>query len=207
MGSCCHNKEKDLEKTVERHRNVLWIVLVINALMFFVEMTFGLMAQSVALVADSLDMLGDAVTYGTSIVVVGMGTSQKASVAKLKAWIMLIFGLFVAGRCILKAFAPVTPEFTIMVWVGLVALGANLICLWMLNKFREDDINMKSVWICSRNDIIANTSVLLAALVVSLTASGWPDLLVGCGLTVLFVRSAMGIFADVRQTRQKSTCA
>ncbi|MEZ4742323.1 MAG: cation transporter [Bdellovibrionota bacterium] len=195
MGSCCPS-DGELEQTAKKHRKILWMVLIINALMFFVELTFGVIGDSLALVGDSLDMLGDAVTYGSSLAVVGMGPKEKASVAKLKASIMLFFGLAIAARSFYKAIDPVIPDFSFMVSVGSIALIANLFCLFLLTRHRDDDINMKSVWVCSRNDIVANVSVLVAAAVVFLTKSPWPDLAVGFGLTVLFLSSAIKIFKD-----------
>lgn len=204
MDNCCHNKQNDLEKTAQSHRKVLWTVLIINAVMFFVEISFGIISNSLALVGDSLDMLGDAITYGSSILAVGMSNVRKAKVAKLKAWIMLIFGLTISMRCIYKAIYPEIPTFEIMFLIGITALLANLFCLFLLTRHRDDDINMKSVWICSRNDIIANSSVLLAAIFVMYFKTSIPDLMVGIGLTVLFIRSALGIFREVRTTTQKT---
>ena len=100
MSNCCHNKQDDLEKTAKEHKRILWAVLIINLAMFFVEIAYGFMSNSQALIGDSLDMLGDAITYGSSILVVGMSVDAKAKVASLKAWIMLLFGLFISGQCI-----------------------------------------------------------------------------------------------------------
>ena len=196
MGDCCHNKEKDLAKTAKNHRSVLWTVLMINLVMFFVELTSGWMSHSMALIGDSLDMLGDAITYASSIVVIGLGTTEKAQVARLKATIMLFFGLVISGRCMYRGLNPVVPEFSMMFSMGTLALMMNLICLFLLTRHRDDDINMRSVWICSRNDIIANCSVLAAAGVVFYTSSPYPDLVVGVGLAVLFTKSALNIFKE-----------
>lgn len=204
MGAnCCHNKQADLVETAKRHKKVLWTVLWINLIMFGAEMTFGLISGSIALVADSLDMLGDTITYGSSIAAVGMATIHKAKVAKLKAWIMLFFAAFVFIRCIQRAIEPSVPDIFLMLSVGGIALAANLTCLYLLTSHREDDINMRSVWICSRNDIIANTSVLGAGVIVYFTSSGIPDLVVGTGLAILFTRSAIGILQDVSETLEK----
>ena len=196
MTSCCGGKEEELEKTARRHRKVLWTVLAINFVMFFVESVLGIISNSSALIADSLDMLGDTVTYASSIAVVGMGVGKKARVAKLKAWIMLGFGLLISIRCLYRVIYPELPAFDIMVVVGTGALLANLFCLYLLTAHRDDDINMKSVWICSRNDIVANVSVILAAIVVLFTSSPIPDLVVGLGLAFLFTKSAFGILKE-----------
>lgn len=200
MGDCCHNKEKDLAKTVVDHRSVLWTVLIINLVMFFVELLSGWISNSLALVGDSLDMLGDAITYGSSILVVGLGHIEKARVARLKATIMLLFGLIISGRCVYRGLNPVVPEFNVMFAIGTLALVMNLVCLFLLTRHRDDDINMRSVWICSRNDIVANTSVLVAAGAVYLTTSPYPDLFVGIGLAFLFTKSAMKIFKEANLT-------
>lgn len=196
MGDCCHNKEKDLAKTATDHRSVLWTVLIINLIMFFVELASGWISNSMALVGDSLDMLGDAITYGSSIMVIGLGVQEKARVARLKATIMLVFGLVISGRCIYRGLNPVVPEFNVMFSIGALALIMNLICLFLLTRHRDDDINMRSVWICSRNDIIANTSVLVAAGAVYFLASPYPDLVVGIGLAFLFTKSSIKIFRE-----------
>ena len=199
MGSCCDSKDKELDSMLKNHRNVLWIVLLINLVMFFIELSAGVIAKSLALTSDSLDMLGDTITYGSSIVVLGSSIGKKVWVARLKAWIMLIFGLSVSAHCIYRFFNPSLPELGIMFGVGSMALCANLICLALLAKHKKDDINMKSVWICSRNDIIANSSVLLAALVIYFSRSPIPDLIVGAGLAVLFTKSAITVFKDANQ--------
>lgn len=194
MTNCCHEKQNDLEHAAREHRRVLWIVFWINILMFFFELSFGLIAQSLSLMSDSLDMLGDAITYASSIAVVGASLAKKAKVARLKASIMLIFSALVLAEAAHKFLNPVVPTLNIMLLVSLIAFAANLTCLYLLTRHKEDDINMKSVWICSRNDIIANSSVIIAAGLVYMSNSAIPDLLVGIGLAVLFTHSAIGIF-------------
>ena len=203
MENCCHQKQQELETTARRHRHLLWIVLTINLVMFFVELSFGIISDSLALVGDSLDMLGDAITYGSSLLVVGLRTSEKAKVAKLKAYIMLIFGLAISAKCFYRAAFPVIPEFSIMLIIGIIALLANVACLGFLTRHKDDDINMRSVWICSRNDIVANSSVLLAAGAVFLSQSAIPDMIVGVSLTILFTRSALGILKEVNAAMER----
>lgn len=193
MTDCCDKKGEDLAATAQKHKGVLWTVLIINLVMFFIEAIFGLLSHSLALVGDSLDMLGDAAVYGSSLLVVGLGHAEKARVARLKAWIMLTFGLVVSAKCIYRAIYPQMPDLQWMLAIGTLALVANLICLKLLSRFRHDDVNMSSVWICSRNDIIANTSVLISAGLVYVTHSPLPDIMVGFGLAVLFIRSALQI--------------
>ena len=191
MADCCNDKACEIEALRARQSSTLKIVLGINAVMFLVEITAGLISGSVSLVADSLDMLGDALVYGFSIYVVARGARMKAKAALLKGGIMAAFGLFVLGQAVYKIVFPQVPVFEAIGAIGLLALAANGTCFFLLWQHRVDDINMSSVWLCSRNDIIANVSVLFAAVGVWLTHSGWPDILVGLALAALFLRSAL----------------
>lgn len=202
MADCCDDKACEIDALRSRQSSTLKIVLVINAVMFLVELAAGLLGHSVSLVADSLDMLGDALIYGISLYVVARGSAMKAKVALLKGGIMAAFGLFVLVRAVYNIVFPQLPLFEVMGVIGLLALAANGTCFFLLWRHRSDDINMSSVWLCSRNDIIANVSVLFAAAGVWLTRSGWPDILVGLALAVLFLRSALfvlrGAIAELR---------
>jgi Co/Zn/Cd efflux system component len=191
MADCCNDKACEIEALRTRQSSTLKIVLGINAAMFLVELTAGLLSGSVSLVADSLDMLGDALVYGFSIYVVARGARMKANAALFKGGIMAVFGLFVLGQAVYKIAFPQVPVFEAIGAIGLLALATNGICFALLWRHRTDDINMSSVWLCSRNDIIANVSVLFAAVGVWLTHSGWPDILVGLALAALFLRSAL----------------
>jgi Co/Zn/Cd efflux system component len=174
---------------------VLWLVLAINAVMFLVELGAGILAGSVALQADSLDMLGDVLVYGFSLVVVGRSLRWRARAAQLKGAVMLVFGLAVLGQVALKIVGGAPPHPTIMSGTGALALLANLTCLGLLYRHRADDINMHSTWVCSRNDIIANTGVIIAGAGVALFGSIWPDVLVSLGIVTLFLRSAKNVLA------------
>jgi len=204
MADCCNDKACEIEALRARQSSTLKIVLAINAVMFLVELTAGLIGGSVSLVADSLDMLGDAMVYGFSIYVVARGARMKAKAALFKGGIMAAFGLFVLGQAVYKIVFPHVPVFEAIGVIGLLALAANGICFLLLWRHRSDDINMSSVWLCSRNDIVANVSVLFAAAGVWLTHSGWPDILVGLALAALFLRSALfvlrGAVAALRAT-------
>ena len=162
------------------------------------ELVAGLLSGSVSLLSDSLDMLGDALVYGFSLYVVARGARMKAIAALLKGSIMAAFGLFVLGMAVYKIIVPQVPGFEIIGAIGLLALAANAICLFLLWHHREEDINMRSVWLCSRNDIIANISVLLAAVGVWVTHSGWPDIVVGLALAALFLKSAASVLQEAR---------
>lgn len=196
MADCCNNKACEIEALRNRQSATLKIVLGINAVMFIIELTAGLLSGSVSLVADSLDMLGDALVYGFSIYVVARGARMKANAALLKGGIMAAFGLFVLGQAVYKIVFPQLPVFETIGAIGLLALATNSLCFMLLWRHRADDINMSSVWLCSRNDIIANVSVLFAAVGVWLSHSGWPDILVGLALAVLFLRSALFVLRE-----------
>ncbi len=190
MADCCEDKACTLEALRDRQGSTLKIVLGINAVMFVVELVAGLMAGSTALLSDSLDNLGDALTYGLSLYAVARGPHAKARVAMFKGVLILCAGLFVLWQVGYRAFVPIVPTYETMGLVSVAALLANGTCLALLWKHREEDINMSSVWECSRNDIASNTAVFVAAGGVWLTGSGWPDILVGLGLALLFLKSA-----------------
>ena len=202
MADCCENKACALEALRERQSATLKIVLVINAVMFVVELIAGMMAGSTALLSDSLDNLGDALTYGLSLYAVTRGSHSKAKVALFKGVLILIAGLFVFSQVVYRIAVPVIPSYETMGLVSLLALLANGTCLALLWKHRQEDINMSSVWECSRNDIAANLSVFVAAAGVFITHSGWPDILVGLALALMFLRSATkvlkGAIAELR---------
>lgn len=200
--SCCEAKNPELEKIANEQRKVLWIVLAINLVMFGVEGIAGVYADSVALLGDSLDMIGDAFAYGTSLYVVGMGAVAKARSAMFKGTIILISSFAVLGAAIYRVFFQEVPEVEWMGIIGLVALGANLVCLMLLTRFKNSDVNMSSVWLCSRNDIYANFSVLVAAGLVRVTGNSWPDVLVGGILAAVLARSALSIYVKSRRSLQ-----
>jgi len=196
MTDCCNDKACEIDALRDRQSSTLKIVLAINAVMFVVELTAGLIGHSVSLVADSLDMLGDALVYGFSLYVVARGARMKAKAALFKGLIMLCFGLFVLGQTVYRIAVPQLPMFEAIGAIGLLALAANGMCFYLLWRHRENDINMSSVWLCSRNDIIANVTVLFAAAGVWLTQSGWPDIAVGLALAALFLRSALHVLRE-----------
>lgn len=193
MANCCNDKACEIEALRNRQSSTLKIVLGINAVMFLVELTAGLMSGSLSLLADSLDMLGDALVYGFSLYVVARGARMKAMAALFKGGIMAAFAVFVFGQAVYKILFPHVPVFETIGAIGALALAANSLCLFLLWRHRADDINMRSVWLCSRNDIIANISVLFAALGVWLSGSGWPDIIVGLALAALFAQSSLSV--------------
>jgi Co/Zn/Cd efflux system component len=154
---------------------VLWLVIAINAVMFAVEMTAGLMAQSVALQADAIDFLGDSLTYFITLLVLGMALKWRASAALFKGATMGLFGLWVIGNTVYNALIATVPEAVVMGSVGIAALIANVASAVVLFKYREGDANMRSVWLCTRNDALGNVAVIGAGIAVGVTATGWPD--------------------------------
>lgn len=196
MADCCENKACAIEALQRRQSSTLKIVLAINAVMFVVELAAGLLASSTALLSDSLDNLGDALTYGLSLYAVSRGARHKALVALFKGGLILAAGLFVLGQVVYRIMVPALPVFETMGVISVLALAANGLCLALLWKHRAEDINMSSVWECSRNDIASNVAVFVAAGGVWLTRSAWPDLLLGLLLALLFLRSAVGVLRN-----------
>ena len=198
MDDCCIDKTCAIDGLRERQATTLRLVLLVNAAMFVVELVSGLLAGSVALLADSLDMLGDALVYGFSLYVVARGPVWKARASIAKAAVMGLFGLFVLGQVVYKLLFPQLPMVETMGAIGALALAANGVCFALLWRHRAEDINMRSVWLCSRNDLIANAGVLLAASAVRITLSSWPDITIGALICAMFVRSALLVAREAR---------
>ena len=191
MSDCCG--EKNLNVQHESQRRTLKIVLTLNAVMFFVVFYAGWYATSSALLSESLDYLGDSLTYVLSFIVVNMGLKMKARVAIFKGLLILSAGIIVAWQIIEKLLNPSVPLFEVMGAFSLLGLLVNGLCLYLLTKHKEEDINMSSVWECSRNDIAAGIAVFVSAFGVWATNSMWPDLVVAFALMILFFRSAIGV--------------
>jgi len=201
---CCANSACEVEKLRDRQRTTLLWVLWINAALFVTEGTAGALASSTALMADALDMLGDALIYGLSIYVVSRGALWKARAATLKGWIMFLFGLGVLGQAVYKMLVPELPHYPTIGVVGTLALTGNAVCLWLLWRHRAEDINMHSVWLCSRNDIVANVGVLGAGVAVWVLHSRWPDILVGLAIAVLFLSSSARVLREAARERRSA---
>ena len=180
----------------ERQRGTLVIVLGINAVMFLVIIVAALYGKSTALLADSFDNLGDALTYGLSLYVVSRSATAKARVALFKGGLIFLAACVVAGQIAYRLFVPGVPVFEVMGIFSLLGVAANGLCLYLLWRHRDEDVNMSSVWECSRNDIVSNISVFLAAGAVWLTGSGWPDILVALGLVVFLMRSSLRVMTS-----------
>ena len=193
MENCCQDKSCEISALGYRHRNVLRIVLVINAMMFIAEGWAGMEAHSTSLLADALDMLGDALVYGFSLFVLTRSARWQARAAVVKGMFMLILGIGVLVEAIHKVFNPVMPGVQTMVLIAGLALIANQACFFLLYRHRTDNLNMNSTWLCARNDLIANLGVLLAAAGSGLFASRWPDIIIGSLIANLFAKSACAV--------------
>src|SRR3954447_12500269 len=195
---CCASKGQELEKLARQanQRRVLVTVLVINAVMFFVEFGAGIVAGSTALMADATDMLGDALVYGVSIYALARSNRWKAGAAMFKGIFIMALGVGIVLNVIAKVQSGLPPSSTLMLAFGGLALIANLVCLRLLWRFRSHDVNMASTFECSRNDVMSNVGVLVAAVAVALLKSPWPDIVIGSGIAILFWRSSAGVMAD-----------
>jgi len=182
-----------------RYRKVLWAALISNGAMFLVELFSGWQSGSLSLLADSIDFAGDALNYGVSLAVLSAALAWRARAAVAKAVCMMGFGALVLGRAAWGLYTGAVPDATTMGVVGLLALVANVAVAWMLYDFREGDANMRSVWLCSRNDAIGNLLVMLAAAGVLGTGSGWPDLLVAAGMAALALQGGWQVMRQARR--------
>ena len=180
----------------------LWLVIAINAVMFGVEMTAGHLAQSQALQADALDFFGDAVTYGISLAVIGASLRVRSTAALAKGISLLAMGLWVFGSTVYRVMVDGVPTAEIMGAVGFLALLANVASVLLMMAYKDGDANVRSVWLCSRNDAIGNVAVMIAALGVWGTATGWPDLIVAAIMAGLFLTSSVQIIRQALQERR-----
>jgi len=195
MGACCDDNCA-IEAIIVRQRGTLRIVLGINGVMFLFIAVAALYGKSTALLADSLDNLGDALTYSLSLYAVSRGTAVRAKVALFKGGLIFLAACAVLAQIAYKFFVPNVPIFEVMGTFSLFSLIANSLCLYLLWRHRNEDVNMSSVWECSRNDIASNLSVFVAAGVVGVTGSGWPDILVAVGLVCLLIRSSIRVVSS-----------
>ena len=190
--SCCDGR-LEVAGLETRQRRVLVTVLVINIATFFVMAAGSILSGSSSLLSGMLDNLGDALTYGLSFAVIGSSSLVKARIALVKGALIAAAALFVAGQILWHLLDPETPIVETMSLAASVNLAANLVCLWLLTPHRHSDINMSSVWECSRNDIFDGIAVILASFCVWLFESAWPDILVATALLILFTRSAIRV--------------
>ena len=193
MDSCCESKAGELARLRGAQARVLYGVLGINGAMFVIEFVAGWLVGSTALLADSLDMFGDANVYVLTLYALNRSEKTRAGAALIKSLFMFVFGLAVIAEAIHKSISGSVPDAGAMGAIGALALAANTACFLMLLRYRSADLNMRSTWLCSRNDLIANGSVVLAAVAVSVTGTLWPDVIVGLAIAALFLHSAWRI--------------
>jgi len=202
---CCgHKPDPEARPRDAGYRRVLWIALGINAVMFVVEIVAGLAAGSVSLQADALDFLADAGNYGISLFVAGMALRNRARAALLKGASMGLFGAWVTGATVWHVESGTIPHFEAMGAVAVLALLANAAVLGLLWAYRRGDSNMRSVWLCSRNDVIGNVAVMLAALGVWGSGTGWPDMIVAAVMAFLALQGAAAIIRQAMVELHKS---
>ncbi len=192
--SCCG----DVSKANAQEKRILIIVLLINAGMFVAEFSAGLVSHSTALLADSLDMLADALVYALGLYALGKATVMRARAAMTSGLFQLALGAGIGVEAVRKLLGDVLPDAHTMGIFGLLALIANTICFVLLTRYRDGDINMRATWICSRNDMAANLGVLLAAWLVTRTGSGLPDIIIGLLIASLVVKSAWSVIVQAR---------
>ena len=199
-GSCGHPIRFD-GVSIEYKRR-LRIVIALNALMFAIEIGAGYLARSQALQADALDFLGDALTYSISLAVIGASVRARTNAALVKGLSLLLMGAWVFASTVYRVFYTTVPVAEVMGIVGALALVVNVGSVLLLVRYRDGDANVRSVWLCSRNDAIGNVAVMLAALGVWGTASGWPDLIVALAMAGLFLSSSVQIIRQALDERR-----
>ncbi|WP_372635795.1 cation transporter [Alcanivorax jadensis] len=203
MGCC----DTDIQASpAPEYRRVLWVVLLINAVMFVVEATSGVLADSRALQADALDFLGDTATYGLTLWALGQSLAWRLRAARIKGISLLIMGVVVLGNSVWALLQGNAPQGQMMMGVAGLALAANVVSALLLMRYRQGDANIRSVWLCSRNDAIANLAVLLSGALVVWQGSRWPDLLVALAIAGLFTHSALSILRQANNEREPDNC-
>ena len=203
MAGCCGHDAK-FDGVSDDYKKRLWIVIAINAVMFGVEMVAGQLAGSQALQADALDFLGDSLTYGIPLAVIGASINVRTSAALAKGISLLLMGAWVFGSTLYRVFYIGVPEAEIMGIIGFMALSANLASVLILVPYKDGDANVRSVWLCSRNDAIGNVAVMIAALGVWGTSTGWPDLIVAGIMAALFLSSSVQIIRQALAERRET---
>lgn len=198
MACTCEHEAPAAAAQSPRYRRILWVALVVNAAMFFVELAGSQRTGSLSLMADAIDFAGDALNYGVSLAVLGAALAWRARAAWVKAWTMMGFGAFVLARALWAVWSGGVPEAMTMGAVGLLALLANVGVAALLYAYREGDANMRSVWLCTRNDAIGNVAVVLAAAGVLGTGTAWPDLAVASLMATLALQGGLAVRRQAR---------
>lgn len=192
----------EVEIKNQRESRILIILLVINAFMFFTEITLGILSESTALIADSLDMLADATVYGIALYAVGRHALIKIKAAHLSGIFQIILGASVSLDVMRRLVWGSEPESFLMVAVGIMALIANIICLLLISKHKEGEVHMRASWIFSKNDVIANFGIIIGGGLVYLLDSRYPDLIIGMAISIIVIRGGMQIIKDASNERR-----
>jgi len=188
-----------IEVTDKSQTGVLIKLLAINAVMFIVEFSIGWYAQSTGLIADAMDMLADAIVYGIGLYAVGKAIEQKANAALISGWFQLILGLLILSDILRRVIVGSEPVSFLMMTVGLIALIANLVCLKLIEEHRHGEVHMRASWIFSKNDVIANTGVILGGFMVWLFETRWPDIVIGVLISIVILKGAKHIIMDAKK--------
>jgi Co/Zn/Cd efflux system component len=194
--SCCNNDTCLTPETSAKLKNVFIAVLAINAVLFIVEFAAGIISRSTALTADSLDMLADAFVYGISLYVLNKNELSRVKASLVKGTLMSLLAVYVVVDSVLKVFSPIEPAGNLITGIGILAIIANALCLYLLHAHKAVDLNTRSAWICSRNDVIANVSVIFAGMLVSYLDSKWPDIIIGTGIALFVLQSSLLIVQE-----------
>ncbi len=194
------------EQAASLEKKTLITLLAINAFMFVVEITLGWLAQSTGLIADSLDMLADATVYGLSLYAVGKGVLQQAKAATVSGYLQIILGLGVLFEVIRRMIFGSEPQSTLIIVVGVVALIANVVCLVLISKHKDGGVHMRASWIFSTNDVIANLGVIISGVLVVVSGSRYPDLVVGTLISIVVIRGGIKILKDANDTQESASC-
>jgi len=192
MSNCsCEQEVKNIQE-----RSVIITLLLINAVMFIIELTIGLLSESTALIADSLDMLADATIYGIAFYAIGKPLIKKAKAAHLSGILQITLGLFVILEVIRRLVTGSEPDSLLMIITGSIALVANLICLRLISKHKDGEVHMRASWVFSKNDVIANLGIIISSGFVYLFDSRYPDLIIGLAISLIVIRGGILIIKD-----------
>lgn len=200
MSECCATEARN-----RRERILLWTVLLLNAVMFVVEFAAGWLARSSGLMADSLDMLADVLVYSVSLYAVGKALTQKAKAALLNGALQMLLGIGVFLHIGWRIWEGSIPQTDIMGWIAALALIVNTACFALLYRFRSGDVNMRASWLCSRNDMLANVGVLVAAWLVQAWSSAWPDYVIAALIAGVVVHSSYGVLMQAKKSLKEGT--
>jgi Co/Zn/Cd efflux system component len=200
MTDCCATEARNRQERI-----LLWTVLSLNAVMFFVEFTAGWLAQSSGLMADSLDMLADSLIYSVGLYAVGRGLAHKAKAAFLNGSLQMLLGIGVFLHIAWRIWEGSTPSTQIMGWIAALALVVNVSCFALLYRYRSGDVNMRASWICSRNDMLGNVGVLLAAGLVHVLSSPWPDYVIAAAIAGIVVHSSYGVLVQAKRSLKEAS--